>query len=168
MSSPRPAARAAAGLVLLAALLPAVASASAALHGSSLALPLLGGHGRPQLVLAQRAIERSWGPSEDSVYAEVNVPEWKLEGLALGLSAVMPGAGQLYVGEGSGFWFGLAEVAGWTANRIYLHKAQTDRDRSARFSGDPADTASAWSFARWSAATGLDPSAIEQVWLRDR
>ena len=55
MSSPRPAARAAAGLVLLAALLPAVASASAALHGSSLALPLLGGHGRPQLVLGLTA-----------------------------------------------------------------------------------------------------------------
>jgi hypothetical protein len=152
-----------AGLVLLPA-----AMAGAITRGSALALPLVTGREKPELVLAQRAIDRSWGISEDSNYVEVDVPEWRSEGLAAALSAVVPGAGQTYLGEGSGVLFALVEVAGWTANRIFLHKAQTERDRSARFAGDPADTASAWSFARWSSATGLDPAQLERVWELDR
>ena len=149
------------------ALLPA-STAMAVTRGSALALPLVTGREKPELVLAQRAIDRSWGLSEDSNYVEVDVPEWRSEGLAAALSAVVPGAGQTYLGEGSGVLFALVEVAGWTANRIYLHKALTERDRSARFAGDPADTASAWSFGRWSSATGLDPAQLEQVWELDR
>jgi len=98
----------------------------------------------------------------------VDVPEWRLEGIALALSAALPGAGQVYAGEGSGLWFALAEVAGWTANRFYLHRAQKERDRSALFAGDPADSASAWSFERWSRATGLDAAEIQNIWARDR
>ena len=129
-------------------------TAGAVIRGSALALPMITDHGRPQFGLAQRAIDRSWGLSEDSTYSEVDVPEWRSEGLAAGFSAVVPGAGQLYTGEGSGVWFALAEVAGWTANRIYLHKAQTERERSARFAGDPTDATSAWSFQRFTEATG--------------
>jgi hypothetical protein len=152
-----------AGLALLSA-----TTAGAVTRGSPLALPLVTGRAKPELVLAQRAIDRSWGLSEDSNYVEVDVPEWRSEGLAAALSAMVPGAGQTYLGEGSGFLFALVEVAGWTANRIFLHKAQTERDRSARFAGDPADTASAWSFERWSGATGLDPAQLERVWELDR
>jgi hypothetical protein len=160
------------GLALLlagGALLNAGTSA-AVIRGSALALPLprLADHGRPQFTLAQRAIDRSWGLSEDSTYTVVDVPEWRSEGLAAGLSAVLPGAGQLYAGEGNGVWFALAEVAGWTVNRIFLHKAQTERDRSARFAGDPADTASAWSFDRYAEATGKDPAQLELIWAQDR
>jgi len=143
-------------------------TAGAVIRGSALALPLIADHGRPQLYLAQRAIDRSWGLSEDSSYSEVDVPEWRSEGLAAGFSAVVPGAGQLYAGEGRGVWFALAEVAGWTANRIFLHKAQTERDRSARFVGDPTDTTSAWSFERFSQATGLDAAELEAIWAQDR
>ena len=142
--------------------------AGAVIRGSALALPLLADQGRPQFNLAQRAIDRSWGLSEDSTYSEVDVPEWRSEGLAAGLSAVLPGAGQLYAGEGNGVWFALAEVAGWTVNRIFLHKAQTERDRSARFAGDPADTASAWSFDRFTEATGEDAAELEAIWAQDR
>jgi hypothetical protein len=163
------------GLALLFAggvLLPA-GTAGAVIRGSALALPMFSGHDRPQLRLAQRAVDRSWGPSEDSTYQEVDVPEWRSEGLAAGLSAVVPGAGQLYAGEGSGVWFALVEVVGWTANRIYLHKAQTERDRSARFAGDPTDSTSAWSFDRFSKSStgpGTNDLAadLEQIWAHDR
>jgi hypothetical protein len=143
-------------------------TAGAVIRGSALALPMIGDHGRPEFSLAQRAIDRAWGRSEDSTYSEVDVPEWRSEGLAAGLSAVVPGAGQLYAGEGNGLWFALAEVAGWTANRIYVHKAQTERDRSARFAGDPTEATSAWSFQRFTQATGKDASELEAIWARDR
>jgi hypothetical protein len=145
-------------------------TAGAVIRGSALAMPVIVDHGRPQFRLAQRAIDRSWGPSEDSTYTEVDVPEWRSEGLAAGLSAVVPGAGQLYAGEGGAVWFALAEVAGWTVNRVYLHKAQTERDRSARYVGDPGDTTSAWSFERFSSATGNSAlaSELEAVWAQDR
>ena len=157
-------------LLLAAGTLLSAGTAGAVIRGSALALPLslLAGHGRPQFGLAQRAIDRSWGLSEDSTYSEVDVPEWRSEGLAAGFSAVIPGAGQFYAGEGSGVWFALAEVAGWTANRIFLHKAQTERDRSARFAGDPTDPASAWSFERYTESTGKDAAELEAVWAQDR
>ncbi len=144
-------------------------AAHAVIRGSSLAIPLIVlGDKKPEYQLCQRAIDRSWGLSEDSVYKVVDVPEWRSEGLAAGLSAAIPGAGQLYAGERSGFWFALAEVAGWMANRIYVHRQQVERDRATRFVGDPADSASAWSFARWSATTGLDPARIAAIWAADR
>jgi len=143
-------------------------TAGAVIRGSALALPMIRDHGRPQFNLAQRSIDRSWGLSEDSTYTEVDVPEWRSEGLAAGFSAVVPGAGQFFAGEGGGLWFALIEAVGWTANRVYLHKAQAERDRSARFAGDPADTASAWSFERFSDATGKDVAGLEAIWAVDR
>lgn len=147
-------------------------SAGAVIRGSALALPLpsFADRGRPQVRLAQRAIDRSWGLSDDSTYTEVDVPEWRSEGLAVGFSAVLPGAGQLYSGEGSGVWFVLAEVAGWTANRIFIHKAKDERARSARLAGDPMNSESAWSFDRFEESTGMDSLAaeLEAVWAQDR
>jgi len=143
-------------------------TAGAVIRGSALALPLLAEQGRPQFSLAQRAIDRSWGLSEDSTYSETDVPEWRSEGLAAGLSAVVPGTGQLYAGSGNGVWFALVEVAGWTVNRIFLHKAQTEGDRAARFAGDPTDTTSAWSFDRFTEGTGQDAAELEAIWAQDR
>lgn len=145
-------------------------TAAAAIRGSALALPLprLTEQGRPQFTLAQRAIDRSWGLSDDSTYSEVDVPEWRSEGLAAGFSAVLPGAGQIYAGEGNAVLFALVEVAGWTVNRIFLHKARTERDRSASVAGDPADATSAWSFERYSEATGEDAAELRAIWAQDR
>lgn len=122
---------------------------------------------RPEL-LAQRTIERSWGPSEDSLYKVIDVPDWKSEGLALGLSATLPGAGELYAGERSGVLFLALEVAGWTAHQVFVHDARRLRDRASGVVGAPGDSTSGWSFTRWSAATGEDPTAIEQLYAADR
>lgn len=154
--------------LLAACLALAPGAAAAMIRGSALAVPLVAGEERPEPLLAQRAIERSWGASDDSVYVAVDVPEWRSEGLAAVLSAAVPGAGQIYSTEGNGLWFFLAEAVGWTANRVYLHRAHTGRDHSISFAGDPTDTASAWSFERWSAATGLDTGELEAIWARDR
>ena len=63
-----------------------------AAEASQLALPILTGAQKPELTLAQRVIEREWGPSEDSVYVVVDVPGWREEAYAMGLSAAAPGS----------------------------------------------------------------------------
>ena len=146
----------------------AAAARAAVPAGADLALPLVTGAERPTLVLAQRAIERTWGLSTDTSYVEVDVPDWRNESLALTLSAILPGAGHAYVGEGSAVWFALAEAAGWTANRVYARKARDYRGRSERYAGAPTDSASAWSFARWAAATQRDPDDLMGIWAADR
>ena len=155
-------------LALAAALLMPAALAMAGLRGSPLAMPLSGRPQAPPQILAQRSIDRQWGPSEDTTYVDLDAPEWKSEGLAAAMSAVVPGAGQVYVGEGSGYWFALVEAAGWAANRIYLHKAHSEQGRYARFAGNPADSNAAWSSARWSEATGRDAADILRLWQTDR
>jgi hypothetical protein len=156
-----------AAALLAAVLALAPAAASAVIRGSALATPVFTG-ARPELLLAQRAIDRAWGPSDDSLYVSIDVPEWRSEGLAAVLSAAVPGAGQVYSGESNGLWFFFAEAVGWTANQIFLHRAHTGRDHSASFAGDPTDSASAWSFERWSEATGSDAGELETVWECDR
>ena len=137
--------------------------------GSELALPLVSSRERPELILAQRVIERSWGPSEDSVYVETNVPEWRSEGGALVLSAALPGLGQAYAGDSKrGLWFALAEAAGWVARQVYRNKADELRDIAARFAGTPSDSTSAWSYSRWARATQDNPAEIVALYSVDR
>ncbi len=118
--------------------------------------------------LAQRTIEREWGPSEDSTYHVVEVPGWKSEGWALGLSGAVPGAGHLYLGETSGWVFLLGEAAGWFGFWYERHDAQRQWDKLARFAGDPNDPNSVFSFARYAAETGNDPAALRTLWNGDR
>lgn len=136
---------------------------------SRAALPVLASRDVPELWLAQRTIDREWGRSDDSTYVEVDVKGWKSEGAALGLSAALPGAGQLYVGEGSGWWFLFGEAAGW-AGRWYLRdKGQAYREQAGRFVGDPYDSTSAWSFARYQYWTsGADVTRLQQLYASDR
>ncbi len=135
----------------------------------TLALAQLGGTDEPGLLLAQRAIDRAWGPSEDSTYHEVDVPQWRSEGLAAGLSAAVPGMGEAYAGAPrTGIWFAVAEVAGWTTRWLYTRRGhQLERDAAA-YAGAPGDSASRWSFARWEAATQGDPSQLEALYAGDR
>lgn len=118
--------------------------------------------------LAQRTITRAWGPSEDSVYTEVQIPDWKSEPAALLASAVLPGAGQLYAGEGSGWVFLAAEAAGWTFRTLAVRRADDRRDRFTSLVGDPYAAASGWSFERYRQATGGDASWLETLWASDR
>lgn len=119
-------------------------------------------------LLAQRVIDREWGLSEDSVYTELSIPGWKSEGVAMALSAGLPGAGQLYVGEGSGWAFLLAEVLGW-AGRAFTKSEADKYARDARaFVGNPYDTTSGWSFERWVQSTGGNAASLEELWAHDR
>ncbi len=69
---------------------------------------------------------------------------------------------------GGALWFALAEAGGWVANRIWIHSARDRRDRSESFAGAPTDSVSAWSFARWRAATGGSSGDLEQIYALDR
>ncbi len=122
----------------------------------------------PRLWLAQRAIDRDWGPSDDSTYRTVDVKGWKADGLALALSGAVPGAGQLYVGEGSGWLYLAGEAAGWVGRAITRRRGVSLRDDAATFVGNPTDSLSAWSFARYSFVTGGDAALLEKLWTRDR
>ncbi|HEV2106452.1 MAG TPA: hypothetical protein VGU27_12065 [Candidatus Eisenbacteria bacterium] len=151
----------------LAALLAAPAAAGVS-DGSRLARPLLAAGDVPRLWLAQRTIERHWGPSDDSTYVTVNVPDWKSEGWAMALSGAAPGAGQLYVGAGSGWWYLLGEAGGWAGRWLYRREANRYRGQAAARLGDPYDSTSAWSFQRFQARGGGDVSWLQTLWADDR
>lgn len=160
--------------MLLALALFSAAGASAdvgappSLESARLGFRHLEGVGRPQLILAQRAIDREWGPSDDSIYVEVELPGWKSEPLAAALSAGVPGAGQFYVGDGGGWVYATLEVAGWGGWWWYRHDAGRLRDLAAAVAGVPDDPASGWSFERWAEATQGDPAEMAGLYQVDR
>jgi hypothetical protein len=119
-------------------------------------------------LLAQRAIDREWGLSEDSVYAEVDIPGWKSDALAMGLSAAVPGSGQWYVGSPRWWWFAGAEILGWTVFGVNQARAGEFRDNASGYAGNPADPASNWSFERFAQATGMDPAEVKRLYEGDR
>ena len=121
----------------------------------------------PELWLAQRTIDRNWGLSEDSTYRVVDIPGYKSEGWAMMMSAAVPGTGQLYVGEASGWLFLAAEVVGWTGHFLVHDRAQSLSGDAANYVGDPTDSSSTWSFARYT-ATGADATQMETLWMHDR
>ena len=122
----------------------------------------------PELWLAQRAIDRDWGLSDDSTYKTIDVNGWKSEGLAMALSAVVPGTGQLYVGESSGWLYLLAEVVGVTGHYLVHDRADSYKRDAANYVGDPTDSLSTWSFARYATVTGGPATQMERLWSQDR
>ena len=123
---------------------------------------------RPELVLAQRTIDREWGPSDDSVYVEVDLPNWKSEPLATSLSAALPGAGQLYVGNRNGWVFAAIEAAGWGGWWWFRHDGRRLRRDAAGLAGAPEENASGWSYQRWTLATEGDATYIAALYSADR
>ena len=122
----------------------------------------------PQL-LAQRVLTREWGESDDSTYVEIEVPGYQSEGLAMALSAAVPGAGQWYAGEGSALWFALAEVAAWACRWSFNDRARDFQDQALKFAGSPYDSTSNWSFSRYANSTGNpDTLALQQLFNGDR
>ena len=154
--------------------------AAAPLHAqvSALAIPALerpeprierrGAAEVPPGFLAQRAIAREWGASEDSVYTEVQVADWKSAPAALLASALLPGSGQLFLGEGSGWVFLAGEAAGWTIRALSVRRADDREAEYATLLGDPHVDASGWSFERYRDATGGDVSWLQTLWVADR
>lgn len=158
----------AAALALLLALAGSAPQRAAALESAALALPLLEPGSAPRLVVAQRSITRAWGP-EDSSAAPLRIPEWRSEGLAVAGSALVPGAGQLYMGESGGaLFFALAEAAGWTARLLWRSRSDQLFDEATAFAGPPGDSASAWSFERWEQATGGSSLELQRLYEADR
>lgn len=128
----------------------------------------LSGPDRPELILAQRVIDREWGPSDDSTYVELEVPGWKSEPVATLLSAALPGAGQRYVGENTAWVYAAFEVAGWGGWWWYRHDASDLRGQASGVAGLPDDPASGWSFERWAESTQGDPDEISALYRVDR
>lgn len=122
----------------------------------------------PQGFVAQRAIAREWGASDDSVYTEVQVADWKSAPAALLASAVLPGSGQLYLGEASGWVYLAGEAAGWTIRALSVRRADDREAEYATLLGDPYLDASGWSFERYRNATGGDVSWLQTLWIADR
>jgi len=119
-------------------------------------------------LLAQRVITREWGESEDSSYRSVEVPGYKSEGWAMMMSAAVPGTGQLYVGEHSGFIYLLVEVVGWASLVVLRDRADQQKQDSQTYAGSPYDSTSAWNFNRYNRATGQDTLALAQLYAGDR
>ena len=57
----------------------------------------------------------------------------RLPGVAFLLSAVLPGAGQLYNGDHRGFLYLAADVSAWFAHASYQSAANTERSNSQKF-----------------------------------
>jgi hypothetical protein len=149
----------------------APAAASTPVRGvevSAFALPVVPHDLAADEWLAQRVIDREWGPSDDSTYHVVDVPGWKSEGLALGLGTALPGAGHLYVGESSGWLYLLAESAGWAGRWIERRNATRRWDDLVTTLGDPRDSSSTFSFDRYQAATGATADELVALWSGDR
>jgi len=155
-------------LIAACALLAPRGAAAEQAKGTPLALPLVSGGHEPTLILAQRTITRDWGTSEESTYVEIAVPDWKSEGWAMALSGVVPGAGQYYLdGQGSAMLFALIEVGGWIARRHFGSRDEELRHEAQTYRGNPEDSSSVWSFARWERSTGGDPAAIRALYEHD-
>lgn len=133
-----------------------------------LALALVDGASQPRLIFAQRQIDRAWGLSEDSLYREVDIPEWRSEAAATALSAAIPGAGQAYAGSKRAWLYALTEAAGWTSRWLYQQRGRELAAEAAAYAGSPADTASRWSFNRWESATSGDAGSLRALYAGDR
>jgi TM2 domain-containing membrane protein YozV len=122
---------------------------------SPLALPRVEGGDEPELILAQRAIEREWPAPGDSDVTLMT--DGKSEVAAMIFSAVAPGTGQVYTGRPwSGVAFAAVEVLGWLGWHRTRESADDLRQEARQFAGTPTDTASAWSFARYEQSHGED------------
>ena len=118
----------------------------------------------PDLVLAQRVVEREWTTPTDSAAIASRLPGARSEPAALFMSALVPGAGELYVGENSGYFFLAAEVAGWVSWLVFRGDARDLRKEAEGIAGAPDDPASGWTFERWSDATSGDPTELRRLY----
>ena len=145
-----------------------IPSAPPSMAVSAFALPMGDPGARAGDLLAQRTIDREWGPSDDSLYKVIDVPGWKSEGLALGMSAVLPGSGHLYAGENSGWLYLLAESAGLMGRWMERRTATRRYDDLVRFTGDPTDSTAGFSFQRYTRQTGATADQLMTLWAGDR
>lgn len=131
------------------------ATVDAARWASPLALPRVDGAAEPELILAQRAIEREWPAVGDSGITLIT--DGKSEMAAMIFSATAPGTGQVYAGRPwSGLAFAAVEVLGWLGFHSTKQSAEDLREEARLLAGVPTDSASSWSFARYEETQGED------------
>ena len=137
-------------------------------------IPLLHGQdGKPELLLAQRSIEREIGKKTDQVgpepeYTEVEIPGWKDPGKASLMSAVVPGTGQLYAGSKSGYVFLGIEAVAMMAYVKYRNDSHDRRDSYYSYVGDPTNPDSRFSFSRLHGSVPPDEVArLEEIYAKD-
>src|SRR6185503_7194787 len=106
---------------------------------------------KPEMVWAQRTIDRQWTSTSDPDHPQ-RIPDWRSEPAAVALSAALPGAGQLYSGERSGYVFALAEAVGWVTLVVLKNDSEDLRDDAGNVAGTPTESSSGWSAERWAAA----------------
>jgi hypothetical protein len=143
---------------------------SAFLHGMS----RISGEETPQLMLAQRSIDRSWNSaSSDSVedpsaFSYVEVDGWKSVVGAGGLSFIFPGTGQLYVGEKYGFvMMGIQAVALYSFFH-FKNESQSIQNEAFSYAGNPNVSGSLWSFERYEAEEGREAAEdLREIYTRD-
>ena len=144
----------------------AAAAAVPSPWASPLTLSRLGAGDRPDLVLAQRSIEREWPVAGDS--GVLVLQGGRSEIGALAMSAAVPGAGQIYAGQVRGIYFAAAEVVGWIGWALLRRGADDLRGDARALAGTPDDSASAWSFDRLEDATAEDTAYLRALYAADR
>jgi hypothetical protein len=160
--------RRAAGPALLVGMTLAWGAPAWALAPSSpFAFDLLAHSETPELWLAERTIDREWTTPDDPEARATMIPGGKSEMGAMSMSAVLPGTGQLYAGEKSGYAFMLAEVLGWAGLFYFDNHADDQYSAATTTVGAPSDTTSQWSFKRYASGTGNDPAQLEQLYAAD-
>jgi hypothetical protein len=154
-------------LVLVAGHGSAAASVNALPAGRAYPLALLRVEGgtQPELVIAQRAIEREWPTPGDPGVRVVAGERSELGAMAL--SAAVPGAGQAYAGSLRGLYFAAAEVAGWVGWMVLRNRGDDLRDEARALVGSPEDSASAWSFDRFEGSGQGDADYLRALYAAD-
>lgn len=133
--------------------------------------PLVGGDAAPELLLAQRAIERDLrGPgTTEPAYAMVDVPGWKSEAGAAAMSLALPGTGQLYAGSKRGYLYLGVEAVALLSYATFQAKRDDKRDEYYAFVGDPNDAASRFSFDRLAGQVSPEELArLRTIYEKDR
>lgn len=134
-------------------------------------VPLLTGDEVPELLLAQRAIERDFGstPTDATPYAVVEIPGWKSEGGAAAMSLVVPGTGQLYAGSKRGYLFLGIEAAALLGYATFKNTSDEKRGEYYAYVGDPNDPGSRFSFERLAAdAPPEEVSRLRVIYDKDQ
>ncbi len=111
---------------------------------------LVTGDTNPQLLLAQRAIQRDLHgtPEPEAPYALVDVPGWKSVGGAAAMSLALPGTGQLYTGSKRGYLYLGVEAVALLSYATFHAKSTMKRDEYYAYVGDPNQLESRFSFDR--------------------
>jgi hypothetical protein len=112
--------------------------------------PLVTGDSEPELLLAQRAIQRDLDGDDTPAepYAVVDIPGWKSVGGAAAMSLALPGTGQLYSGSKRGYLYLGVEAVALLSYATFQAKSEDKRDEYHAFVGDPNRTDSRFSFDR--------------------